>query len=79
MIFTWFDVFVVDFNVLVTIRSALLVPSAESVEDLVYHNTLESAALIDGDVLRAANPADVRITPAKKITQTRDINFNSKI
>ena len=63
---TWYDVIVVDLNVLVTIRSALLVPSSESVEDLVYDNALVSAAITDRDVLGSSDPADVGVAPARK-------------
>ena len=59
------DVLREDFHVLVTIRSALLVPSSESVEDFVYYDTFVLAIKTNGDILRPSNLADIRITPAK--------------
>lgn len=78
--FTWFDVIQVDLNELVTIRSALLVPSAESVEDLVNDNALDRAALTDWDVLRSANLADIGITSEKRrMQEADDCDINSEL
>lgn len=68
----------VDLDVLVAIRSTLFVPSAESVEDLVYHDTLVGAAFTDRNVLRPANPANIRITPTTKKKQRKRAAFNIK-
>ena len=65
IVFTFVDVLREDFDVLVTIRSALLVPSSQSVEDLVYHDTFVLAIHTDGDILSSFNSADIRPTPAK--------------
>ena len=73
-LFTCFDVFRDDLHVLVTIRSALLVPSAESVEYLMYHDTLVVAASTNRDVLRPSDPSDIGITPVKN-KHVKSFNF----
>lgn len=48
---TWIDVLCVDGDVSISVRSALLMPSAEGVEYLVHHNTFTHTRGANGDVL----------------------------
>ena len=55
----------VDPDKAVSVRSALLVPPAQSVEHLMHDNPLEVAALTDGDVLWPSSAANVGETAAE--------------
>ena len=48
---------------LVTIRSALFMKSAQSVEHLVHYNAYVLTPPSNGDILRASYSTDVRETP----------------
>ena len=60
---TWLYVLEVDSDKLVTVRSALLMPPAQSMEHLVHHNALELTSLTDGDILWASYSTNEGETP----------------
>ena len=63
---TWADVLEPDNDIVVSVRSAVLVPAPQGVKDLVHDDALVLAAVSDGYVLHSSRATHKGVAPGDR-------------